>query len=126
MTMIEIILRLNVVSSIRLIEHKKNFQNYILARASRIDEISSDYSQRRSHSSIGITDEKPFLNGYRDHDSYNVAPKLPSENGVDIKKRSRSFVRPLIRSAVPNSQIITITKRPSQSGHGNLFYFYII
>jgi hypothetical protein len=87
------------------------------ARISRIDEISSDYSQRRSHSTTGIIDDKPIVNGQIENGSYYVAPKAPSDAGSDTKKRSRSFVRPIIRSAVPNSQLTTIIKRPSQAGH---------
>ena len=42
-------------------------------------------------------------------------------SSIDKKNRSRSYVRPTttIRSAVPNSQLTTVAKRPSQSGHGN-------
>jgi hypothetical protein len=111
MIMIEIIIHRNVV---RLIKKKnpKFSKTILLARTSRIDDVSS---QRRSHSTTGIIDEKsPRI----DNGSYNVAPKAPSDAGSDTKKRSRSFVRPIIRSAVPNSQITTIIKRPSQSGRG--------
>ena len=45
-----------------------------------------------------------------------VVPKAPSDAGSDTKKRSRSFARPIIRSAVPNSQVLTIIRRPSTSG----------
>jgi hypothetical protein len=63
-------------------------------------------------------DEKPSHYGQIDNGSYNGAPQAPSDAGSDTKKRSRSFVRPIIRSAVPNSQITRIAKRPSQSGRG--------
>ncbi len=94
------------------------FKNVVLARTSRIDEVWSDYSQRRSYSSTGMYDEKPSHYGQIDNGSYNGAPQAPSDAGSDTKKRSRSFVRPIIRSAVPNSQITRIAKRPSQSGRG--------
>ena len=100
---------------------EKLSKHLFLARTSRIDELSSDYSQRRSHSTTGIEDEKATRNGHIENDTYNVAPKAPSDAGSDTKKRSRSFVRPQIRSAVPNSQITTIAKRPSQSGRGTVF-----
>ncbi|CAF3707984.1 unnamed protein product [Rotaria sordida] len=90
------------------------------ARTSRIDEISSDYAQRRAHSSTGIINETTYRNGQTENGLYGVTTaKAPSDNtnGNDIKKRSRSFARPIIRSAVPNSQLTTIIKRPSQSGH---------
>jgi eukaryotic translation initiation factor 2C len=87
------------------------------ARTSRIDEMSSDCSQRRSYSTTGIIDEKASRNGQIENGSYYVAPKAPSDAGSDSKKRSRSFVRPIIRSAVPNSQLTSIAKRPSQPGH---------
>ncbi|CAF4641342.1 unnamed protein product, partial [Rotaria sp. Silwood2] len=85
-------------------------------RTSRIDEISSDYSQRHACSSTRIINEKASRNGQIENGSYDVVPKAPSENGIDTKKRSYSVARPTIRSAVPNSQLTTIIKRPSQSG----------
>ncbi|CAF4145322.1 unnamed protein product, partial [Rotaria sordida] len=89
------------------------------ARTSRIDDISSDYSQRRAHSLTGLINETTSRNGQIENGSYGVTTaKAPSDtNGNDTKKRSRSFARPTIRSAVPNSQLITIIKRPSQSEH---------
>ncbi|CAF4439579.1 unnamed protein product, partial [Rotaria sp. Silwood2] len=89
------------------------------ARTSRIDEISSDYSQRRACSSTRIINEKASRNGQIENGSYDVVPKAPSENGIDTKKRSYSVTRPTIRSAVPNSQLTTIIKRPSQSGRAD-------
>jgi len=77
------------------------------ARTSRIDDYSSEQSQRRCQSTTGYIPEKI------DNPSYNVAP---SDASSDSKKRSRSFVRPQIRSAVPNSQLTNIIQRPSQSG----------
>ncbi|UJR23980.1 hypothetical protein I4U23_026946 [Adineta vaga] len=94
----------------------RDYQSSKRARTSRIDELSSDYSHRRSHSSTGVIDDKSKLNGPIDNGSYYVAPKPSSDAGSDSKKRSRSLVRPTIRSAVPNTQITTIAKRPSQSG----------
>jgi hypothetical protein len=95
-----------------------------LARTSRIDEMSSDYSQRRSYSTTGVIDEKASRNGQIENGSYYVAPKAPSDAGSDSKKRSRSFVRPIIRSAVPNSQLTSIAKRPSQPGHGTKIFIF--
>ena len=97
-------------------DYDRNYPSSKRPRASRIDEVSSDYSQRRSCSSIGISDEKLVRNGYNGNSSYNAVPKPPSENGIDVKKRSRSFARPIIRSAVPNTQILSIAQRPSPSG----------
>jgi hypothetical protein len=48
--------------------------------------------------------------------------KLHQMLEVIRKKRSRSFARPTIRSAVPNPQLTTISKRLSQSGHSILPY----
>jgi hypothetical protein len=59
--------------------------------------ISSDCSQRRSSSTTGITDEKSSRNDQTDNVTSNVAPKAPSDAGSDTKKRSRSFVHPVIR-----------------------------
>ncbi|CAF5001989.1 unnamed protein product [Rotaria sp. Silwood1] len=59
------------------------------ARTSRIDDISSDYSQHRAHSLTGLINETTSRNGQIENGSY----------------------------AVPNSQLITIIKRPSQSEH---------
>ncbi len=39
-------------------------------------------------------------------------PQAPSDAGSDTKKRSHSFVRPVIRSDVPNTQLTSIAKRP--------------
>ncbi|CAF3955657.1 unnamed protein product [Rotaria sordida] len=93
--------------------------NKSLARTSRTDDISSDYSQRRAHSLTGLINETTSRNGQIENGSYGVTTaKAPSDtNGNDTKKRSRSFARPTIRSAVPNSQLITIIKRASQSEH---------
>ncbi|CAF4397564.1 unnamed protein product, partial [Adineta steineri] len=100
-------------------DYDRDYQSSKRARTSRIDEISSDYSQPRSHSIAGIIDEKPIRNGNPDIVPYYVAPKASSDAGSDTKKRSRSYVRPVIRSAVPNSQIQTIVQRPSKAGKGN-------
>lgn len=80
--------------------------------------MTSSHSHRRSHSLTGAIDDKSSLTGPIDNGSYYVAPKAPSDAGSDSKKRSRSLVRPIIRSAVPNSQITTIAKRPPQPGRG--------
>ncbi|CAF3441824.1 unnamed protein product [Rotaria sp. Silwood1] len=98
-------------------DYDRDFHSSKRARTSRIDEISSDYSQRRACSSTGLINEKIFHNGQTENGSHDIVTKSSSDNGIDIKKRSRSFVRPIIRSAVPNSQLITIIKRPLQSGH---------
>jgi hypothetical protein len=98
-------------------DYDRDYQSSKRARTSRIDEISSDYSQPRSHSIAGIIDEKPIRNGNPDIVPYYVAPKASSDAGSDTKKRSRSYVRPVIRSAVPNSQIQTIVQRPSKAGN---------
>jgi len=94
----------------------RDFQSSKRPRTSRIDDLSSDYSHRRSYSTAAIIDEKPARTGPLDNGSYYVAPKAPSDAGSDSKKRSRSLVRPVIRSAVPNSQITSIVKRPAQPG----------
>lgn len=59
-----------------------------------------------------------------DNGLYYVPGKTSSDIENDNKKRSRSFARPAIRSAVPNSQLITIAKRPSQSGHGFILFYF--
>lgn len=79
-------------------------------RTSRIDDYSSEYSQRRCQSTTGYVPDKI------ENQSYNVTEKAPSDAGSDTKKRSRSFIRPQIRSAVPISQLTNIIQRPSQSG----------
>ncbi len=88
----------------------------ILARSSRADESSSEHSQRRSYSSTGSTE---FV-------STSTIPKSTSETESDIKKRSRSFVRPPLRSAVPDSQLLSFARRPAQTGHRKIkieFFF---
>ena len=56
-------------------------------------------------------------------DSLKLAPLLPyqktsSDIESDTKKRSRSFIRPVLRSAVPDSQLMSLARRPVQSGNG--------
>ncbi|CAF1508752.1 unnamed protein product [Adineta steineri] len=79
-------------------------------RPSRIDESSSSQPQRRSYSSTGV-DEKPSSS------STSTIPKPPSDIESDPKKRSRSFVRVQIRSAVPDSHVLSMSKRPIKSGN---------
>lgn len=86
-------------------------------RTSRIDEMSTD-SHRRSYSTF---DEKSQRNGTTKEEKTSEMPlcgtsKASSDSGSETKKRSRSFVRPVIRSAVPNSQLIPLAKRPTPSG----------
>src|SRR4051794_39766238 len=102
MIMIEIINQPNVVCIRMGVKNDRRIEMVVLARTSRIDEVSSDYSQRRSNSVTGILEEKSSRNDLINSDSYYVVPKPSSDAGSDTKKRSRSYVRPIIRSAVPN------------------------
>ncbi len=121
--MIEIVHLLNVVCiSYKLVNYVFIlFYIKLIARSSRGDESSSEYSQRRSYSSSGV-EEKPTssqLNRPITSGSTSTIPKTSSETEADIKKRSRSFVRPQLRSAVPDSQFLSIARRPVQSGQRN-------
>ena len=69
---------------------------------------SSDRSHRRSYLT-SHTEEKPTA-------SSSTIPKTTTETESDTKKRSRSFLRPQLRSAVPDSQILSFAQRPAQSG----------
>ncbi|CAF3451427.1 unnamed protein product, partial [Rotaria sp. Silwood2] len=89
-------------------------------RPSRGDESSSESSQRRSYSSTGV-EEKPSTSSiqssrFTESISTSTVPKTSSDTESDTKKRSRSFVRPPLRSAVPDSQLISLARRPAQSG----------
>jgi hypothetical protein len=53
--------------------------------------------------------------------SSSVIPKTSSDIESDAKKRSRSFTRPVLRSAVPDSQLISIARRPSPVGRSKKF-----
>ena len=77
-------------------------------RTSRIDDISRDSPSRRCQSLLFESNEEKSVTS----DSLHA-----SDDGNDpSKKRSRSFVRPVIRSAVPHSQVLALARRPSQSG----------
>jgi len=72
---------------------KKYFcENVFLARTSRRNEISSNYSQCRSYSSTEIIHEKSNRNGQTDNDSYNVTPKVSSNSENDTTSHSYSIV----------------------------------
>jgi hypothetical protein len=91
----------------------------MIARPSRSDESSSGQSQRRSYSSSGV-EEKPSSSSQSSRStefvSTSAVPKTSSESESDIKKRSRSFARPPLRSAVPDSQLLSLARRPAQTG----------
>jgi hypothetical protein len=61
-------LRLSIIETwyVQLITRKYFDENILLARTSRIDEVSSDYSQRRLYSSTDIIDEKSPRYGQND------------------------------------------------------------
>ncbi len=96
----------------------------ILARPSRGDESSSEYSQRRSYSSSAV-EEKPSSSSQSsrttESGSTSTIPKTSSDIESDSKKRSRSFVRPPLRSAVPDSHFLSFARKPVQSGRGRKF-----
>ena len=96
----------------------------MLARSSRADESSSESYQRRSYSSSRI-EEKPSTSSnqsveFTEFVSTSVVPKSSLVTEIDTKKRSRSFVRPLLRSVVPDSQLITLARRPALPGRGKI------
>ncbi|CAF3167345.1 unnamed protein product [Rotaria socialis] len=84
---------------------------------SRIDGISSDYSQRRSYSSRGIVDKKSFHDEQKNIDSHDVASISASNAEIYIEKCSRLFVHPTGPSSILNPKITTIAKRPSETGN---------
>ncbi|CAF0840758.1 unnamed protein product [Adineta ricciae] len=87
-------------------------------RSGRSHERSSSHSQRRSYSSADV-EEKPSssqLSRTVESSSTSTVPKTTKEAESSSKARSRSFVRPIIRSAVPESQLISLARRPAQSG----------
>ncbi|CAF1268322.1 unnamed protein product [Rotaria sp. Silwood1] len=89
-------------------------------RPSRPEESSSEPSQRRSYSTTGV-EEKPSTSSsqsstFTESVSTSAVPKTSSDIGSDTKKRSRSFMRPPLRSAVPDSQLISLARRPAQPG----------
>ncbi|CAF3792637.1 unnamed protein product [Rotaria socialis] len=98
-------------------------------RSSRVDESSSESYQRRSYSSSSV-EEKPSTSSsqpirFTEFTSSSVVPKSSIDTEIDAKKRSHSFVRPLLRSAVPDSQIITLARRPALPGRaGQRFEIY--
>ncbi|CAF1131852.1 unnamed protein product [Rotaria sordida] len=98
-------------------DYDKEFHSSKRVRTSRIDENSSDYSHRRSYSLIEVANDKVICNDQCENGSYDVTSKSTSKNGIDTRKRSHSFVHPTIYSIVPNTQLTTIVKRPSQWGH---------
>ncbi len=103
----------------------------ILARSSRADESSSEHSQRRSYSSTGVEEKPSSSQSIRSTEfvSTSTVPKPTSETESDTKKRSRSFVRPPLRSAVPDSQLLSFARRPAQTGHRKIkieFFFLIL
>ena len=98
----------------------------ILDRPSHTHESSSSHSQRRSYSSTSV-EEKPSTSRSIESTSTSTI-KVES----DTKKRSQSFNRPVLRSVVPDSQLISLARRPVQSGRGksililsHVFFFHI-
>jgi hypothetical protein len=91
--------------------------NLILARPSRTDESSSESSQRRSYSS-SRAEEKPSTTRTTESGSTSTIPKTSLDTESESKKRSRSFARPILRSAVPDSQLLSLARRPVQPGNG--------
>ncbi|UJR24794.1 hypothetical protein I4U23_006169 [Adineta vaga] len=79
-------------------------------RPSHTHESSSSHSQRRSYSSTSV-EEKPSTSRSIESTSTSTI-KVES----DTKKRSQSFNRPVLRSVVPDSQLISFARRPVQSG----------
>lgn len=57
--------------------------------------------------------------------STSTVPKSLLDTESDIKRRSRSFVRPPLRSAVPNSQLLSLARRPPQSGRSKTLFIKI-
>ncbi|CAF0869226.1 unnamed protein product [Rotaria sordida] len=106
-------------SPFKSFSHDSGRDSYSLKHActSHIDEISSDYSQRRSYSSTGIIHEKSNRNGQTDNDSYDITPKASSNSRRDTISHSHSIVHPTTHSFVPNTQLTTVAKRSSQRGH---------
>jgi hypothetical protein len=126
MMILEIVNHQNAVCILFLQNNKKKHfefvffsKNLIKARTSRETESSSGYSQRRSYSSSGV-EEKPSTS-QSTASSSSVIPKTSSDIESDAKKRSRSFTRPVLRSAVPDSQLISIARRPSPVGRSKKF-----
>ena len=91
---------------------------FVPVRISRIEDHRSVYSHRRTHFTTALQADKANRDGSMDHEHYYLVPKVPSDAGSDRKKRSRSLVRPTVRSTTANSQNTTIDKQPAQVERG--------
>ena len=69
----------------------------------------------RSYSSTDIEEKRSSSQSRT-----SAVPKTTRESEDDVKQRSRSFVRPILRSVVPDSQVLSPARRPIQSGQCKL------